>query len=72
MPRTDSTRRRGGTWLLLTLMLGWFGQTAPAQAEPAEFVLDPEHTSITFFTHHLGFADICRDVPRGRRLLSHR
>jgi polyisoprenoid-binding protein YceI len=30
----------------------------PARAEPAAFVLDPEHTSITFFTHHLGFADI--------------
>lgn len=42
----------------LMLTLGWFGQTAPANAEPAEFVFDPEHTSITFFTHHLGLADI--------------
>ena len=55
---TESTRRRGGYWLLLMLTLAWFGQTAPAKAEPAEFVLDPEHTSITFSTHHLGFADI--------------
>lgn len=29
-----------------------------ALAEPRKFTLDPEHTSITFFTHHLGFADI--------------
>ena len=55
---TESTRRRGGYWLLLMLTLGGFGEGAPARAEPAEFVLDPEHTSITFFTHHLGFADI--------------
>jgi len=26
-------------------------------AEPRTFMLDPEHTSITFFVHHLGFAD---------------
>lgn len=31
--------------------------SAPVAAEPAEFQLDPEHTSILFFVHHLGFAD---------------
>ncbi len=30
---------------------------AESQAEPAEFVLDPTHTSITFFVSHIGFAD---------------
>jgi polyisoprenoid-binding protein YceI len=32
------------------------GQTT--SAEPARFTLDPEHTSITFFTHHLGYSDV--------------
>lgn len=30
----------------------------PAWAEPAEFALDPRHTSIAFFVHHLGYADL--------------
>lgn len=29
-----------------------------ARAEPARFDLDPEQTSLTFFVHHLGFADV--------------
>jgi polyisoprenoid-binding protein YceI len=58
MPWTGFARLRGGHSLLLMLTLGGIGATAPARAEPAEFVLDPEHTSITFFTHHLGYADI--------------
>ena len=29
-----------------------------SQAEPAEFVLDPTHTYITFFVSHLGFSDL--------------
>lgn len=32
--------------------------SAPAKAEPARFTLDPEHTSITFFVHHVGYADL--------------
>jgi polyisoprenoid-binding protein YceI len=43
----------GGTGAFLALLT-----TGPAEAEPARFTLDPEHTSITFFTHHLGFSDI--------------
>jgi polyisoprenoid-binding protein YceI len=31
--------------------------TAESQAEPRDFVLDPTHTSITFFVSHIGFAD---------------
>lgn len=27
-------------------------------AEPARFTLDPEHISITFFAHHLGYSDV--------------
>lgn len=30
----------------------------PSRAEMADYVLDPEHISIAFFTHHLGFADV--------------
>lgn len=32
--------------------------TADAQAEPAEFVLDPTHTYITFFVSHIGYSDM--------------
>lgn len=37
--------------------LAW-AAAAPAWAEPAEFALDPRHTSIAFFVHHLGYADL--------------
>jgi polyisoprenoid-binding protein YceI len=40
------------------LALGSVVAATPAQSEPATFVLDPEHTSITFFAQHLGFADV--------------
>jgi polyisoprenoid-binding protein YceI len=51
--------RRGAPRRALLLALGWLlGTGAPAAAEPAEFVLDPEHTSITFFVSHLGYADV--------------
>jgi polyisoprenoid-binding protein YceI len=47
--------RAAGTMALLA----WLGAlAAPAHAEPVEFVLDPEHISITFFAHHLGYADM--------------
>jgi polyisoprenoid-binding protein YceI len=39
------------------VLLAWL-VVSPAKAEPAQFTLDPEHTSITFFTHHIGFADL--------------
>ena len=43
----------------IAALLAWLGTAAaPARAEPADFVLDPEHTSITFFTHHLEYADM--------------
>ncbi|MEM7024996.1 MAG: YceI family protein [Pseudomonadota bacterium] len=29
-----------------------------ARAEMADFVLDPEHLSITFFVHHIGYSDL--------------
>lgn len=40
--------------LVLALLLG--GRSA--RAEMADYVIDPEHISITFFVHHLGFADM--------------
>lgn len=33
------------------------GASGAVSAEPREFVLDPDHTSITFFIDHLGFAE---------------
>jgi polyisoprenoid-binding protein YceI len=49
----------GGRRRTLLLALGWLlGASASAAAEPAEFVLDREHTSITFFASHLGYADL--------------
>jgi polyisoprenoid-binding protein YceI len=43
----------------LLAVLGWLLAAAgPGAAEPEEFVLDPEHTSITFFVQHLGYADL--------------
>jgi polyisoprenoid-binding protein YceI len=33
-------------------------QAGPARAEMGHYTLDPEHIGITFFTHHLGFADV--------------
>ena len=42
----------------LLALLWLLGASPPLAAEPAEFVLDPEHTSIAFFVSHLGFADL--------------
>jgi polyisoprenoid-binding protein YceI len=44
---------------LAVLALTWLLAHGPsALAEPAEFRLDPEQTSIAFFVHHLGFAEV--------------
>lgn len=51
---TSWSKRRLG----LALAAACLTLTQTAQAEPADFVLDPEHISITFFTHHLGYADV--------------
>jgi polyisoprenoid-binding protein YceI len=42
----------------LGLAIGGLLATAPVRAEPARFVLDPEHTCTTFFAQHLGHADL--------------
>ena len=34
------------------------GTTTAAKAEPADFVLDPTHTYITFFVSHIGYSDM--------------
>ena len=52
------TKSRSQHRLGLVLALGWLVAPTPAQSEPARFVLDPEHTSITFLVQHLGFADV--------------
>ena len=52
--RIRATSRYVGAGALLAALAA----PVPAAAEPAQFTLDPEHTSITFFTHHIGYADI--------------
>lgn len=44
--------------VVLVAAVGVLASARGALAEPARYTLDPEHTSITFFTHHLGYADI--------------
>ncbi len=57
MPRSLTSKclglGAGALMLMGTLALN----PGESQAEPAEFVLDPTHTSITFFVSHIGFAD---------------
>jgi polyisoprenoid-binding protein YceI len=36
---------------------GLLGLSAPAQAEPRDYVMDKEHFAIAFMVHHLGLAD---------------
>jgi polyisoprenoid-binding protein YceI len=45
---------------LAALLACWLtlGAAQTSRAAPADFVLDPEHTYITFYIHHLGFADL--------------
>lgn len=45
-------------FIVLAVVAGTLLPARPATAEPARFTLDPEHTSITFFVHHLGYADV--------------
>jgi polyisoprenoid-binding protein YceI len=40
---------------VLVLVLG---ASAPAQAAPATYTLDPEHTSVGFLVHHVGYAKV--------------
>ena len=58
MVGTGAARRAAQRAVLPLALGGLLGASAPAAAEPADFVLDPEHTSITFFVSHLGYADL--------------
>lgn len=53
-----SRRLTPGLVVLVLATAGAWLAGAPARAEPAEFVLDPRQTSITFFVHHLGYSDV--------------
>jgi len=55
--RLSSRRRSAPAVLCIAAMAAFLAATA-ARAEPARFTLDPEHTSITFFVHHIGYADL--------------
>ena len=52
-------KAQGNRMALGALLLAGGMAISPAdvRAEPADFVLDPTHTSITFFVSHIGFAD---------------
>lgn len=43
---------------LALLLVAGMAAARPSAAAPERFTLDPEHTSITFFVHHLGYADL--------------
>jgi len=43
---------------VLLLLGATTGPSTIAKAEPAEFVLDPTHTYITFFVSHIGYSDM--------------
>ena len=55
MTRTTRSIARAAALLLL---LAGVALSQPARAEPVKFALDPEHLSIAFLVHHLGFADV--------------
>lgn len=40
------------------LAAAWMTMPVSAQAQPYEYVIDPEHTVIAFSVDHLGFADV--------------
>ncbi len=42
----------------LSLSVATASLSGAAKAEPAEFVLDPTHTYITFFVSHIGYSDM--------------
>ena len=47
--------RGSAAWLSATA-LGLLVATGPAAAEPRRYVIDPEHFSVAFMGHHLGYA----------------
>jgi polyisoprenoid-binding protein YceI len=55
----EALKFKGQRVAICALLAAGIAATAPAavKAEAAEFVLDPTHTSITFFVSHIGFAD---------------
>lgn len=56
---TTLTAKSRSLGLGALLLLGAaVGPSTAAKAEPAAFVLDPDHTYITFFVSHLGFSDM--------------
>ncbi len=53
---TQKSRSLGlGAFMMLSAVAG---PSSIAKAEPAEFVLDPAHTYITFFVSHIGYSDM--------------
>ena len=53
--RSKSLGLGGGALMLAAALIA---NPSASQAEPADFVLDPTHTYITFFVSHLGFSDM--------------
>jgi polyisoprenoid-binding protein YceI len=58
MPTTLTAPHRGSIMGALLLFGAALASTTATRADAADFTLDPEHTYITFFVSHLGFADL--------------
>lgn len=58
MLRTLTAKSRCLGLSALFLLGAAMGPSTAAKAEPADFVLDPTHTYITFFVSHLGYSDM--------------
>ncbi|MGI9435097.1 MAG: YceI family protein [Geminicoccaceae bacterium] len=58
MLKAMSTMSRSAGVGAVLLMVAVALNPSETKAEPAEFVLDPTHTYITFFVSHLGYSDM--------------
>ena len=56
----DALKTKGKRLGICALLLAgaMAANSVKAHAEPADFVLDPDHTYVTFFISHLGYADL--------------
>lgn len=56
----DSLKTKRNRLALAALLVAGGLSLSPTEsrAEPADFVLDPEHTYITFFVSHIGYSDL--------------
>ncbi|MDH3661159.1 MAG: YceI family protein [Alphaproteobacteria bacterium] len=58
MIRSFAASRLGRSVGAFALAAALLTGPSPSKAEPAEFLLDPDHTYITFFVSHIGYSDL--------------